>query len=114
MTRLASDLSYAFHAQAGLWAAATNNLSRAFVPNPKRTTKVLGVNMPLSDLARLLPTQQPSGFDDFARSPSSNPEEMNAHVSSNRLRDEQSIRRKDERDSPRTRGLRMHVIWAND
>ena|SRR6516164_22590 len=55
-----------------------------------------------------------SGFDDFARSPSSNPEEMNAYVGSNRLCDEQCIRRKDESDSPRTRGLRTNVIWAND
>jgi len=39
---------------------------------------------------------------------------MNAYVGSNRLCDEQSIRRKDESDSPRTRGLRMDVIWAND
>jgi|HubBroStandDraft_6_1064221.scaffolds.fasta_scaffold38695_4 hypothetical protein len=45
--------------------------------------------MPLSDLARLLPTQQPLGFDCFARSLFDSPEEMNAHVSSNRLRDEQ-------------------------
>ena len=43
-----------------------------------------------------------------------NPEEMNAHVGSNRLCNEQSIRREDERDSPSTRGLRMNVIWAND
>jgi hypothetical protein len=41
------------------------------------------------DLARLLPTQQPSGFDGFARSPSGNPEKMNADGSSYRLRDEQ-------------------------
>jgi hypothetical protein len=45
--------------------------------------------MPLSDLARLLPTQQPSGFDGFARGLFGSPEEMNAHLGSNRLRDEQ-------------------------
>ena len=44
--------------------------------------------MPLSDLARLLPTQ-PLGFDGFVRSLFRNPEKMNADVSSNRLRDEQ-------------------------
>ena len=44
--------------------------------------------MPLSDLARLLPTQ-PLGFDGFDRSLFGSPEEMNAHVGSNRLRDEQ-------------------------
>jgi hypothetical protein len=70
--------------------------------------------MPLSDLARLLPTQQPSGFDDFAPSPSSNPEEMNAYVSSNRLRDEQSLRREDKHDSPCTRGPQTRVIGACD
>ena len=54
--------------------------------------------MPLSDLARLLPAQQPSGFDGFARSLSGNPEEMNAYVCSNPLHDQQSISRQDERD----------------
>ena len=70
--------------------------------------------MPLSDLARLLPTQQPSGFDGFARSLFASPEEMNAHVGSNRLRDEQYIRGQDKGGTPSTRGLRMDVIGAGD
>jgi hypothetical protein len=68
--------------------------------------------MPLSDLARLLPTQQSLGFDGFAQSSSGNPEEMNTQVSSNRLGDEQSIRREDKHDSPWAAGLRTHVIRA--
>jgi hypothetical protein len=70
--------------------------------------------MPLSAPARLLPTQQPSGFDGFARSPSGNPEEMYAQVSSNRLGDEQSIRREDKGNSPCTRGLQTNVIGAGN
>jgi len=62
----------------------------------------------------VLPRMERSGFYDFARSPSSNPEEMNAYVSSNRLREEQSIRREDKGDSPWTRGLQTNVIGADN
>ena len=62
----------------------------------------------------VLPRMERSGFYDFARSPSSNPEEMNAYVSSNRLREEQSVRREDKGDSPCTRGLQTNVIGAGD
>ena len=53
-------------------------------------------------------------LDDFARSPSSNPEEMNAYVSSNRLRDEHSVRCEDKDDSPWAEGLQTNVIGAGD
>src|SRR5262249_17396424 len=39
---------------------------------------------------------------------------MNAQVSSNRLRDEQSIRCEDKGDSPWAGGLRTHVIGAGN
>ncbi len=40
--------------------------------------------------------------------------EMNAQVSSNRLRDEQSVRREDKGDSPFTRGLQTNLIGAGN
>src|SRR5215472_2830689 len=55
-----------------------------------------------------------SGFDDFARSPSGKPEEMNPQVGSNRLRDEQSIRCEDKDDSPWAGRLRTHVIGTGN
>jgi hypothetical protein len=66
----------------------------------QRRRRLLGVNVPLSNFARLLSTQPPSGFDGFALSPSGNPEEMNPQVSSNRLGDEQSIRSEHKDNSP--------------
>ena len=62
----------------------------------------------------VLPRMQRSGLDDFARSSSSNPEEMNANVSSNRFSDEQSVRREDKGGSTCTRGLQTNVIVAGD
>jgi hypothetical protein len=42
-----------------------------------------------------------------------NPEEMNADVSPNRLRDEQQISGQDKCSAPSTRWLRMDMIWAS-
>jgi hypothetical protein len=54
-------------------------------------------------------TSRESDFNAFG-----SPHEMNAHVSSNRFRNEQQIRGHDEDDSPPTRGLRTHVIGAGN
>jgi len=45
--------------------------------------------------------------------PSPQPEKADSDVSSNCFRNEQKVCGRDERDSPWTHGLRMHVIWAN-
>ncbi len=55
-----------------------------------------------------------SAFSSFVQAFFGDPEEVNSDVGSNCLRDEQSISRENERDSPRTRRLRMHVIGAHD
>src|SRR5215470_434901 len=71
-------------------------------------------NKRLGNVVWLLTAHQPSGFGGFARNLSSNPEQVNAYVSSNRLRDEQSVRRQDKGVSPCTRGLQANVIGAGD